>query len=124
MPQATAITVVNLTAGDKTFTPLEISAPSATYEDLSGSALDARYALHLDRPLKSNEVRRTYRLKYPVVRPVDGVDTVVGIRTGIVSVITPRICTAAERAEVLADLGAVATDSSVQAVFNTPEWVY
>lgn len=80
---------------------------ASTYEQ--GLGLTA-----LLRDSSAKNMRNTYRVRQPIVRSIDGVDTVVAVATASVDFTFPKTTTSAERLALLADVAALTGNAAVQ----------
>lgn len=81
MAQNAAVVLNNHAAVAKTFTPVVVSGETVIFEDLTAATVAQRNRL-VTRPGRFTKTRPTdkpfYGVECPVIRSIDGVDTVVG----------------------------------------------
>lgn len=123
MPAAQNMSISDGTA-PVVFTPESISSTHVVLQNLAQPRLDLRELLHFDRPAKAKDVRRSFRINYPIeVTLADGAK-VVKMVTFKGEEISPADVPADARTRVRVMAANALTHVDTAKVFDNPEWMF
>lgn len=124
MPNAANI-VLNDGTADVTFSPDLVTGTHVQYQNLAEGTLAKRGLFHFDRPSSGSDVRRAFRINYPVVVGTDSNgNEIVKQITFKGEMVSPKEASVAQRSKCLALAQDAAGDAGVIAIFSNPEWVW
>lgn len=111
MPNLTTKTLTNTTLSP-------ISGQSGTipaqWRDTTAASYEQGAMLtSLVRQSSAKNMRSTYRYRVPIIRQVDGVDSVIAIATASVDLTLPKTTTSVERSKILSDLASLLVNADV-----------